>query len=340
MKTPTFFYKFRRYEYWPWWLFYLPMLPYYIYLSIRTNSFTFPTAVNPGIYGGGFYGEKKTDILQHLPKSYLPTTIFIEKNTSFAKIAELIAENKLSFPIIAKPNVGERGTDVEKISTEKQLEDYAKRSKEDFLIQEFITFSVELGVLYSRLPSQKKGVVSSVTLKEFLTVMGDGVSSIEQLILKNPRAVFQLPDLQKKFGSELHSILAKGEIKLLQPIGNHCLGTKFLNANHLINEHLNAVFDEISLPYIGFFYGRYDLKVASFEDLQKGKNIKIMELNGVSADPAHLYDPDYKLITAYKDLAWHWRRLADIYLENVKLGHLPMSTKEVWGIIKSAFFGA
>ena len=63
-----------------------------------------------------------------------------------------------------------------------------------------------------------------------------------------------------------------------------------------------------------------------------------MELNGISADPGHIYDPEYRLLTAYKDLSWHWKRLADIHLENKKRGHLPMSTSEVWGIIKDTFF--
>ncbi|MDP5121544.1 MAG: hypothetical protein NWQ46_08115 [Spirosomaceae bacterium] len=334
----SFFYKFTRYEYWPWWLFYLPMLPYYVYQVIRTGSLTYPTSVNPAIYGGGFYGEKKTDILQHLSSEYLATTIFVEKGSTFSQILGLISEHGLSFPIIAKPNVGERGTDVEKITNETQLRNYADRVNENFLIQEFIDYPIELAVLYSRLPTKSTGEVSSITAKEFLSVTGDGTSTIEQLVLVNPRAVFQLDVLRKRIGDELKIVLPANEKRLLEPIGNHCRGTKFLNGNHLITAEVNAVFDKISAPYENFFYGRYDIKVASLKDFQLGKNIKIMELNGISADPGHVYDPEYKLINAYKDLSWHWKRLADIHLENKQHGHLPMSNREVWGIIKTTFF--
>lgn len=334
----SFFYKFTRYEYWPWWLFYLPMAPYYIYQAFRTGSITFPTSVNPAIYGGGFYGEKKTDILKHLPPEYLPVTVFVKKNTPLEHVLMLISEHELTFPVITKPNVGERGTDVVKVESIAQLEAYVLHIQEDFLIQEFIDYPVELAVLYSRLPSLKKGVVSSITAKEFLKVTGDGVSTIEQLILKNPRATFQLTVLRQRMGNALQTILPLGESFVLEPIGNHCRGTKFLNANQLISEEVNAIFDKISDPYQNFFYGRFDLRVASISDFQQGKNIKIMELNGISADPAHVFDPDYKLLNAYKDLCWHWKRLADIHLENKLLGHLPMSKQEVWKIIKSTFF--
>lgn len=333
----SFYYKFTRYEYWPWWLFYLPMTPYYLYQAFRTGSFTFPTSVNPAIYGGGFYGEKKTDILQHLSTEYLPVTVFVEKGSTFQQILHLISENGLTFPVIAKPNVGERGTNVEKVESVEQLKAYALRVQEDFLIQEFITYPIELAVLYSRLPSQEKGEVSSITVKEFLSVVGNGTSTIEQLILKDPRAVFQLTVLRERMVGSLQNILPSGESHLLEPIGNHCRGTKFLNANQLITAEVNATFDKISESYQNFFYGRFDLKVPSTEDFQNGKNIKIMELNGISADPAHVYDPDYKLLNAYKDLRWHWKRLADIHLENKQSGYLPMSKQEVWKIIKSTF---
>ena len=334
----SFFYKLTRYEYWPWWLFYLPMAPYYVYQAVRTGSLTFPTSVNPAIYGGGFYGEKKTEILKHLPAEYLPVTLFISKETSFTDIQQLISANGLTFPVIAKPNVGERGTNVEKISSTQQLQHYAQRVQEDFLIQEFIEYPIELAVLYSRLPSKEKGEVSSITAKEFLTVTGDGVSTVEELVLKNPRATFQLPNLQKRMNGQLRSVLPANEVQLLEPIGNHCRGTTFLNGNKLISEQVNAVFDKICGPYEGFFYGRFDLKVASHQDFEEGKNIKIMELNGISADPAHVYDPDYKLLSAYRDIRWHWKRLADIHLENKRKGHLPISNHEMWSIIKNTFF--
>jgi hypothetical protein len=245
--------------------------------------------------------------------------------------------NNLTYPIIAKPNVGERGNAVAKIHSEEELRQYHLLTKADYLIQEFVTYSIEFGVLFSRMPNEKLGKVSSITRKEFLTVTGDGKSTIEELILQNTRARFQLESLKQKLGIGIQEILAVDENRLLEPIGNHCRGTKFVNANYLLNSELDAVFAKISESFDGFFYGRFDLKVSSIEDLYLGKNIKIMELNGVSSDPGHIYDPKYYLWNAYRDLMWHWKRAANISIVNQKSGVNPLPIKDIFAIIKEHF---
>ncbi len=330
LKIPLSIIKIFNYEYWAWWVFYLPMAPYWLYLAIRTRSLTFFTAANPGIEAGGFYGEKKMDILKNIRPDLLPKTIFIEKYSEVKNIHNLLNIKQLSFPIIAKPNVGERGTNVKKIENIEVLNEYHSSSDEDYIIQEFITFDIELGVLFSRLPNEPMGRVSSVTMKEFLTVTGDGKSTIEELVENSTRARFQLEVLRERLGNRIKEILKNGEKRLLEPIGNHCRGTKFVNANYLINSQLDEVFTEASQNFEGFFYGRFDMKVKSIEDLYAGKNIRIMELNGVSSDPGHIYDPNYHLWQAYRDLCWHWKRVADISIQNQKMGVKPLPFKEVW----------
>ena len=121
MKTPLIFVKFANYEYWPWWLFYLPMAPYWLYLALKTRSLTYFTAVNPGIEAGGFYGESKIDILKNIPAHYLPVTVYVTKGLGSESLQQLLIDQRLAFPLIAKPNIGERGTDVAKIENEAQL---------------------------------------------------------------------------------------------------------------------------------------------------------------------------------------------------------------------------
>lgn len=334
---PLFLVKVFNYEYWPWWLFYLPMTPYWIYQAIRAKSLTFFTAVNPGIEAGGFYGEHKTEIMKHISPEYLAKTVFIPHGTDFENLPKLLIDNNLQYPVIAKPNVGERGTSVAKIHSETELRAYHEAANADYLIQEFITYSIEFGVLFSRMPNDKVGKVSSLTLKEFLTVTGDGKSTIEELVLQNTRARFQLEALQKRLGKGMQEVLTLGERRLLEPIGNHCRGTKFVNANHLINNQLHEVFTKVSEGFNGFFYGRFDMKVSSIEDLYQGKNIRVMELNGVSSDPGHIYDPRYYLWQAYRDLMWHWKRAANISIINQKNGVKPLPFSEIWAIVKGHF---
>lgn len=337
MRMPLFFVKVFNYEYWPWWLFYLPMTPYWIYQAIRAKSLTFFTAVNPGIEAGGFYGEQKTEIIKNISPEYLAKTVFIPHGTDFENLCKLLIDNNLQYPVIGKPNIGERGTSVAKIHSETELRAYHESANADYLIQEFITYSIEFGVLFSRMPNETVGKVSSLTLKEFLSVTGDGKSTIEELVLESTRARFQLVALQKRLGNSMQEVLPLGENRLLEPIGNHCRGTKFINANHLINNQLHKVFSKISEDFDGFFYGRFDMKVSSIEDLYEGKNIKVMELNGVSSDPGHIYDPHYYLWQAYRDLMWHWKRAADISIVNQKNGVKPLPFSELWAIVKEHF---
>jgi len=167
--------------------------------------------------------------------------------------------------------------------------------------------------------------VSSITLKEFLTVTGNGKSSIVELMQKSTRARFQIKRLKKEMGDAIDRIPSTHEKVLLEPIGNHCRGTRFINCNHLINDDLNAAFDKISVPIKGFYYGRYDLKAKTIVDFQKGNHIKIMELNGASSEPGHIYDSAFSLIKAYRDLLYHWKRLANISAINIKNGLKPVS---------------
>lgn len=323
MKTPLFIIKYTRYEYWPWLLFYLPVLPYWVYLAIKNKSLAYFTVANPGIELGGFYGESKSEILNLIHAQYLPQSIEVE-SLSINDILTQLQLHGITYPFIAKPDVGERGNDVMKINNEKELRNYNSQSKSKYLIQEFITYDIELGVLYSRMPNSETGQVTSVTLKEFLSVTGDGKSTIKELMQESIRARFQIERLSKEKGGELNIVLNKGEKRLLEPIGNHCRGTRFIDNNFLINDKLNRVFDKICLPIDGFYYGRFDLKVKSVEDLYEGKHIKIMELNGASSEPGHIYDSSNTLFKAYKDLLYHWKRLADVSKENMTKGFKPV----------------
>lgn len=325
MRVPLFIAKFSRYEYWPWWLFYLPVLPYWLYLAFKNKSLAYFTVANPGIELGGFYGESKTEILDLIDKQYLPKSVSVDNTINFGSILGKMKAIGLSYPVIAKPDVGERGNEVMLIHTQQELILYNVKSKTRYIIQEYIDYTIELGVLYSRMPNLQKGKVTSVTLKEFLTVTGDGKSTILQLMQKSLRARFQIERLSKEFGDKMNIVLKVGESKLLEPIGNHCRGTKFIDNNYLINETLIEVFDKICIPINGFYYGRFDLKVKSIEDLYIGENIRIMELNGASSEPGHIYDPSSTLRKAYRDLLHHWKLLSDISSGNMKLGFKPVS---------------
>lgn len=338
MRTPLFVIKWTQYEYWPWWFFYIPLLPYWLWLAFKTKSLAYFTATNTNIELGGFFGESKIDILDQIASEYKPKTFFVSKESPFETVKESMNLTQIQFPIVAKPNVGERGFEVEKIIDILQLENYHQRAAHEYIIQEFIVFSLELGVLFCRMPDEPIGKITSVTIKEFLSVKGDGKSSILQLMEQNTRARFQIEAVSKRLGEGINQIIEAGEEMLLEPIGNHCRGTRFVDGNHFINPKLNEVFNRIALPMEGFYYGRFDMKVKSLDDLYKGENIRIMELNGASSEPGHIYDARNGIIKAYRDLAFHWNLLAQISIQNQKRGIKPVSFRTIVRTFAGHFF--
>ena len=279
----------------------------------------FSTA-NPGMKYGGVMGESKYKVLSTIPSQYLPKTEFIMRNTSYSNILKIIEKAGLKYPFIIKPDIGERGKDVELIKSEIELKAYLVNKSNDFNIQEYIDYNIELGILYYRFPNEEKGQITSIVQKGFLFITGDGKSNMRALIANEIRANARLNYFYYKFKNELEEILADGEKRYLEPIGNHCRGTTFYNGHQLINERLNLVFDEIALKVRDFNYGRFDIKVPTYEDLYNGKNIKILELNGVSSEVAHIYDPEYKLIRAYKDIASNMKIIYKVAKKNHELG--------------------
>ncbi len=336
-KLPHFLVKIIYYEYWPFWLFFLPLVPYWVYLAIRAKSWTYFTAANPGIIHGGVFGESKIDILEKIEPKYRPVTLFFKVESTLHQVMQAIEKSELIFPIIIKPNIGERGSAVEKLESESELEHYLEQNDQDFIIQEFVDYEIELGILYNKRPISGTSNITSIVQKEFLGVTGDGTSSIRELLHKNERARFQIPQLEKKLGKGLNVVLQKGEHKNLQPIGNHCLGTKFLSGQHLITPGLIEVFDDIARDIEGFNFGRFDLKVKSLNDLYAGEHIKVMELNGVTSEPGHIYDPKFNLLKAYKDTMFSMKTSCIVSIENMKLGVKPTPFWEMYRLVRVHF---
>ena len=143
-----------------------------------------------------------------------------------------------------------------------------------------------------------------------------------------PRAVLQLARFRQKYPSLLTNIPNKGERIELEPIGNHSRGTTFLNGNHHIDQQLVDVFDTIGFQMENIYYGRFDLKCEAIDQLKEGKNFKILEFNGIASEPAHIYQPGYSKIQAYKDLWQHWKIIFQISQEQEQKGVPAMSWKD------------
>jgi hypothetical protein len=318
-RNSNFIIRLTAWEYWPFGIIQFPLLIYWLWLSLRARSIFFFSASNPTIVLGGMLGESKNDVLKLIPDLYKPKTVLVRTPVTKEEVLTLIKDHGFSLPVIFKPDLGERGFMVRKISSENQVELYLDSLSKDFLVQEFLDLPIELGVFYTRMPDQPAGYVNSVVIKDMLTVIGDGKSTLKDLILDKPRAKLQWKKLQKVHAEQLDRILPAGQKFTVNSIGNHSLGTTFLNGDYLINDKLSKTFDTISKQIAGFYFGRYDLRCASIEDLYEGK-IKIMELNGCGAEPAHIYHPGFPLWKAMGILFTHWKNIFLISTQNHKRG--------------------
>ena len=269
---------------------------------------------------GGFAGESKMEILEKFPSNLVPKTLLVRKGDPLDRIHIQRLEKDLQFPIIAKPDVGERGFKVEKIETLEELAGYSQSCPTDFLLQEYIDLPVELGILYYRYPGKKKGHISSVTIKEFLTVVGDGHSTISQLIMAYPRAKLQYKSLKESYPQLLDQVPKQGEQIQLVPIGNHARGATFLNGNSYIDTELVSRFDELFNSLEGIYFGRLDLKCNSIESIKRGEAFYILEFNGVKSEPTHIYHPGFSLWEAYKVMYRQWKVIYQISIANHKRG--------------------
>ncbi len=263
-------------------------------------------------------GESKSAVLNLIPDSVKPKTVLINLPATTQSVLQTLDTNALTLPVIFKPDVGERGWMVRKIKSKEDIEQYLSEIKIDFIVQEFVPLPLEYGVFYVRFPSQPNGFVNSITGKEFLSVTGDG-KTLQQLILEKDRAKIQWETLKQVYANRLNEIIPQGKKIELVSIGNHCLGTTFINCNHLITEKLSASFDAISKQIDGFYFGRFDLRCASEADLEEG-NVKIVELNGCGAEPAHIYHPGASFFTGMGTIITHWRNLYRVSKENHKRG--------------------
>ena len=303
--------KWTRYEFWPFWLFYAPLTPWYIYKIFQAGAPAYFCSANPKMKWGGFIDYSKIDLLHQIDENYKPKTVFYEEFTT--------QEIPFTFPFIAKPNMGERGIGVELIRNKIDWQIYLEQNNRDLILQEYIQSNFEFGVFYVRLPKEENGKILSITAKDFLTFTGDGKSTLRELIEQNLRAFYRKDYLFQRFKNELNLVLQKDEKLLVEPIGNHSRGTTFLDGSYLKTPKLEDKIDQIAKKIDGFYYGRIDLKAKSIEDLQNG-NFVILEINGANSEATHIYDPSFNLVKAYKEVIRHLNYQHKISVQNHQLG--------------------
>ncbi|TGK14120.1 carboxylate--amine ligase [Leptospira fletcheri] len=331
-------------EFWPAWKLYLPVVPWIAFLSFRSlrpgsfSSLGFGTiaAANPGIPLGGLVGESKFDILSRLSPEYVLKNFRVDGDSRNEESVEReMRKLGLDFPVIIKPDAGQRGQGVRIARRKEDLRSLLAESNVPLLVQEFHPGPYEAGIFYYRYPGQKSGKIFSITRKVFPRVTGDGKSTLENLVLSHPRFRIQKEVFQNRFPEIWKRVLPSGETLPLTEAGNHCQGTLFLDGKEWMSPELEDEIQKATSPFEDFYFGRYDVRFSSPEELKLGKKFKIVELNGVTSESTNLYDPRFSVRERYTILFKQWEILFRIGRESKgkKAGLFPILAA-LWNFYK------
>lgn len=332
--------RWTRWEFWPTWLFYPPVVLYVLWLGLRFRSPLLFTAANPAIEASGFISESKHAILLGLAGSsnYVVHHALIPAHESlerrFARIDEFRRNHGLDYPLVLKPDAGQRGSGVAIVRSDEQARSYLETAAFDTLLQEYAAGD-EFGVFYIRRPAEAHGMIFSITEKKLPFVTGDGVSTLERLILADPRAVIIADRYLGLLGARRDEVPGAGEPVRLVELGTHCRGAIFLDGARFATDALERRIDHISAGFEGFFFGRYDLCVPDLEVFAAGGGFKIIELNGVTSEATHIYDPRHALIDAWRTLFRQWRLAFEIGRANRDNGHPPAGLFEIVRLLRA-----
>jgi membrane protein DedA with SNARE-associated domain len=311
--------RLRHAEFWPAWLFYAPVAAAYLWLSLRHRGLLLPTITDPGIENGGVINESKDAIFRLMPAhpAVLPWRLHQPGERPLGA----------AWPLIAKPDRGQRGSGVRLLHDQGELDAYAAAADYAFLTQAYCDAPGEAGVFYVRHPAQAQGRLFSVTRKVFPEVLGDGRRTLAQLILAGPRDRLMARVFFRRHGGHLDRVLAKGERLRLVESGNHSQGCVFLDGRGLAGAGLLASLDGLARAMPGFYLGRFDLRYWDEAELRQGRGYRIIEVNGATSEATHIYDPSLSLAQVYGALFQQWSLVFEIGAENRRRGATPLTPR-------------
>ena len=277
------------FEFWPMWAFYPPIMIYALWLMVRYRGILLPTVANPSFPGGGFYGESKAEILRlavkHIPEWVAPF-VRIDRpeypkgdpSRELGAVQEALKRSMLALPVVAKPDLGCRGAGVKLIRTDSDLSAYLQAfpAGASLILQKLVPFEGEAGIFYCKRPGQKTGKIVSITLKYFPYAIGDGVKTLRELIMADPRAG-QLSHLYlRRHTDKLEKVPESGEAIRLAFAGSHSRGAIFRNGSHLVTPEMEARFEALASKMPEFYFGRFDIRFKDFAKVQEGLEFTIV----------------------------------------------------------------
>lgn len=310
-----------RWEYRSAFLIYQPVFLYLIYLTIRYRSLSAPFYVNPGLRLSGFSGCSKSETLNVLPES-APVACYTKiepgtRQSRFQGIKTFMTDHRLAYPVVLKPDRGNRGRGVAVVNSDEEVWSYLAEKNSPLIAQQYLK-GKEFGLFYYRAPDQDTGEIFSITCKEPVRVIGDGKHTLRQLILDHPSASPMAAVHFKKHKDRLNETPVKNETVNIVTIGTHSRGAVFSDGEHLISKTLRDEINKFCSPSREFCFGRFDVIAPSAHSLSESGKFKIVELNGITSESTNIYDRNNSYRDAIRILCRQWKLAFEIGLKNRK----------------------
>jgi hypothetical protein len=332
-------------------LFYAPLVLSWIGLGLRHRSLTLPSAANPHIPTGGMWGESKSAYFFDVSaqeRQWIADFIVVRCGTAPRTLAgevdlalRRMTVSGIDFPIVAKPDIGWHGYGVRRIDDPQALMNYLAcfPAGETVILQRYVAHAGEAAILYARIPGETSGRILSMTFRYYPHVVGDGRSTLRDLIGRDARAQWKSrlhlgndPTHCGPDERELARIPGWGEIVRIALIGNQRAGGLYRDARRHISPALVDRIDAISRSMPDFHYGRFDVRFETAEALARGEGFFIVEINGIGGEAIDAWDPVLPISETYRRLVAQQRLLFRIGACNRRRGFKPTRT--------SAFVGA
>lgn len=340
-----------RFEFWPTWLVYLGLAPTFVRCSLRARHPLAFTACNPGIEnGGGVVGESKLGIIAGLREGAVGARLDpalvnaccrtwpIETGPGpepaparAAQVDALVraANPDLHFPVVLKPDVGQRGFSVRVVRSRREAEEYFRLVPGRVLVQPWHPGPGEVGIVWMRSrDGHEAGSIYSITLKVFPFLVGDGARTVEDLIFAHPRFRLQSATFLQRLAGRRLDVPALGERLPIALAGNHCQGTLFRDGAHLVTSELERAIGDLCRAFRGRAERdgldaiRMDIRYRSEDDLRAGRldPDSIIELNGTFGETTNIYDPEKPVSWSYRYLRGQWEALYALGRERMNAG--------------------
>lgn len=291
----------------PTWVICIPLVVQWLILAIRYRSLTLPSAANPAITAGGLVGEGKLEYFHTMGDVARRATaahcaISTATPPSISHVMHAMTEAGLSFPVIAKPDLGRCGYGVQLLTDEAALHAYFQDFPvgETVVLQHYLPDEGEAGIFYVRDPVSETGRIIGIALRSYPRVIGDGHQSLAALIDADPRAARLTSTHEHALQHSLSMVPDAGETVRLATIGSTRVGGLYRDGGIHITSQLSAAIDAIARDMHDFHCGRFDVRFTDLTALRMGEGFTIIEVNGAGSEAIHAWDPKVGVIAGFR----------------------------------------